>query len=270
MDHQDNQAPITVLQITDTHLGEKPGSSLLGLDTDSSFIQVHELVTQQCGKADWLLATGDISNDGTVASYQRFQELSSSLAHQRVWLPGNHDDLLNMASATDDGPEMRKLIELDHWVIVMLNSAVPGKVGGNLSESELQFLEASLEQHSKKHVLVCMHHHPIKSGCAWLDYQQIANSEALFDIIHRFSNVKALLWGHIHQEIDRMEGDIRLLATPSSCIQFAPNSEDFKLDRNTPGYRWLELYPDGRLETSVSRLPIESIANIDYHSVEGY
>jgi Icc protein len=44
------------------------------------------------------------------------------------------------------------------------------------------------------------------------------------------------------------------MASPSTCIQFAPNSEDFKLDERAPGYRWLRLHDDGRIETGVSRI----------------
>ena len=38
-------------------------------------------------------------------------------------------------------------------------------------------------------------------------------------------------------------------------MQFAPSSNDFATDTQAPGYRWLRLYDDGRIETAVSRLP---------------
>ena len=269
MDDPNCHTPVQVVQITDPHLGEAPGSPLLGLNTDDSFLQVSALASEQRKSVDWLLATGDISNDGSVASYQRFRQLSSNLAKQVRWLPGNHDDLLAMAEATEDGNELDKVIKLDHWHIVMLNSAVPGQVGGALAESELLFLRAALEQAKGKHVLVCMHHHPIKSGCAWLDQQQVANADDFFAVLDDFDHVRAVLWGHIHQHIDTERNGVRLLATPSSCVQFAANSEDFKLDRQAPGYRWLELYANGHLETGVCRLESADLG-IDYDSAQGY
>ncbi len=51
-----------------------------------------------------------------------------------------------------------------------------------------------------------------------------------------------------------MRNGVRLLASPSTCIQFAPGSVDFKVDTTAPGYRWLRLHDDGRLETAVSRV----------------
>ena len=36
--------------------------------------------------------------------------------------------------------------------------------------------------------------------------------------------------GHVHQESDAVISGIRMLTTPSTCVQFAPGSEDFALD----------------------------------------
>ena len=41
-------------------------------------------------------------------------------------------------------PPERRLVNLGAWVIVLLDSAVPGQVYGNLEKSELAFLEQAL------------------------------------------------------------------------------------------------------------------------------
>jgi Icc protein len=96
----------------------------------------------------------------------------------------------------------------------------------------------------------------------------LRNPDPLFAVLDRFTQVKALLWGHIHQEFDQLRNGVRLLASPSTCVQFAPGSEEFQVGNESPGYRWLRLYPDGRLETGVSRVTgIEFV--IDY-TIKGY
>jgi Icc protein len=82
----------------------------------------------------------------------------------------------------------------------------------------------------------------------------LRNPDALFAVLERFPQTRALLWGHVHQEFDQQRGGLRLMASPSTCIQFAPNSEDFGLDSLPPGYRWLRLLEDGQIETGVSRI----------------
>ena len=73
-------------------------------------------------------------------------------------------------------------------------------------------------------------------------------------MLARYPQVKAVLWGHVHQEFDQQAAGIRWLATPSTCIQFTPRSADFAVEEKAPGYRWLRLYADGQLETGVSRV----------------
>ena len=75
----------------------------------------------------------------------------------------------------------------------------------------------------------------------------------MFAIVERYPQVRGLLWGHIHQTWDELREGLRLMATPSTCIQFAAQSEDFKVSEEQPGYRWLRLHADGRLETGVER-----------------
>ncbi len=44
------------------------------------------------------------------------------------------------------------------------------------------------------------------------------------------------------------------MATPSTCVQFQTTCANFTLDTVSPGWRWLELHPDGTLTTEVCRL----------------
>ena len=57
-----------------------------------------------------------------------------------------------------------------------------------------------------------------------MDSIGLHNREALFEVLDRFSCVKALLWGHIHQAFDSERRGVRLLATPSTGVQFAPRA----------------------------------------------
>ena len=59
-----------------------------------------------------------------------------------------------------------------------------------------------------------------------------------------------------------------MLSTPSTCVQFEPESDEFSVEKIPPGYRWMQLNPDGSIDTRVSR--VEGIDfEIDW-SVKGY
>ena len=89
---------------------------------------------------------------------------------------------------------------------------------------------------------------------SWLDAIGLDNPEPFFDLLGKHSQVRAVVWGHIHQAFDQRYHGIRLLGVPSTCAQFAPHTESFTQEMTPPGYRWLELFPDGRIETAIQRL----------------
>jgi len=63
--------------------------------------------------------------------------------------------------------------------------------------------------------------------------------------------VCAVLWGHVHQAFEGERRGVRLLATPSTCAQFLPESDDFAVDHRPPAYRLLELRADGTMATAL-------------------
>ena len=73
-------------------------------------------------------------------------------------------------------------------------------------------------------------------------------------VLAQFNNVKGILYGHIHQEVDGYWQGYQTMATPATCIQFKPDSNYFALDTLQPGWREIELHPDGRIETRVKRI----------------
>jgi Icc protein len=99
--------------------------------------------------------------------------------------------------------------------------------------------------------MVCLHHHPVPMDSRWLDSVGLTNAAQFLNTIDRHQNVRAIVWGHVHQTHDSLRKGVRLLATPSTCAQFLPRAQDFTVDQRPPGYRTLELRADGSLLTEV-------------------
>jgi Icc protein len=260
--------PAFLVQLSDSHLFGEAHGTLLGMNTRDSLQKVIELVRVQQSQIDLLLATGDLSQDGTLASYQQFRELTRQLDAPARWIPGNHDEPQIMAEAAVQSALLDSVVDIGNWRVTLLDSAVPGSVPGYLQDEQLQLLARSLSEAPERHHLVCLHHHPVSIGCAWMEPIGLRNPEAFFEVLDRFPQVRAVLWGHVHQEIDQLRNNVRLIASPSTCIQFEPGSEDFKVGEQAPGYRWLRLLPDGRLETGVERVTGFDF-QVDYGS-DGY
>lgn len=264
-----NEQPVRLIQITDTHLGPLSSESLLGLNTDQSLEDVLQLITSEQPAFDYLVCTGDIASAGHNVCYRRFIDIvrryfSAPLA----WIPGNHDSAIMMTQLSVSPLPEARLIVLGNWRIILLDSSVPGQVYGNLAESELEYLARALDENNGKHIMVMLHHQPLPVGSAWIDQYVLRNDDAFFAITDRSPDIRAIVWGHVHQEFSRQRNSVHLYATPSTCVQFKPNCDDFSVDTAMPGYRWFDLHPDGHIETGVSRVTGKQYT-IDYKSA-GY
>ena len=92
-------------------------------------------------------------------------------------------------------------------------------------------------------------------GSRWLDTVGLRNAAAFFAVTDRHPQLRAIVWGHVHQASDQLRNGVRLISTPSTCAQFLPAADTFTLDTRPPGYRWLDLHPDGTIQTSVVWVP---------------
>ena len=260
--------PLQIVQITDPHLRKEPDGTLLGMNTRESLDAVMDLVRENHPNPDVVLATGDIAQDGSVEAYRQFEQRMAFFKCPVYWFAGNHDSWPEMNQIIAGTQAAEREFHDRGWNLIFLDSAVPGKVHGFLQPKELDLLDRSLRAHPDEHALVCFHHHPIDIRCNWLNPIGLRNADAFFSVLDRYQQVKGVLWGHIHQELDEEREGVRMLATPSTCIQFEPRSKDFSVGRQAPGYRWLELYPDGRIDTGVIRADHIDF-NVDYGS-RGY
>lgn len=262
--------PLRMVQLSDFHLFADRDGKLLGLNTQLSLERVLDQVCRERPRPDFVVATGDLSQDGSYQSYQRLKETLTVLDTPIYWLEGNHDKPASMLRALESeaGRVSPCVAEEGAWTLVLLDSTIPDQVPGELFDDDLRFLDDALARARGEHVLVCLHHHPVPMGSRWLDTQVVASAEKFFRVIDAHPRVRGILWGHVHQEYDAVRNGVRLLAVPSTCVQFKPGSDHFAVDDANPGYRWLELWPDGRIDTAVRR--VEGIPfKIDL-SVKGY
>jgi Icc protein len=246
---------IRLLQLTDPHLMASPADLILGVNTDVSFSAVLAAARAE-ENIDLILLTGDISGCENASSYQRMVQLMQNCSIPSLWLAGNHDNLALMQKTAKQ--YLQRSIEIGDWLIVTLTSSAPNVIGGKLSASELAALGQALTDSSAGNVLLAVHHHLVDIGSAWIDPQKIINADELFTIIEADKRVKVIVHGHVHQASDVDHYGIRLLATPSTWAQFAPNSEQFRVDpEGQPGYRVIDLHDDGQVETEVKRIAVD-------------
>jgi len=268
---ENNNQSYRLIQITDSHLYADRDTIFDGLNTYDTLKDVVDLVVSQEQSIDCLLCTGDLAQDSSIGAYQNFLAAMSALDAPQLWIPGNHDIRSNMQQALEqDSINLKRSVQLGDWRVIMLDSSVEGQVYGLLDQKELADLDLELadSERSNAHVLVCVHHNCLPVEASWLQQHCLKNSDEFFSILDKYSHVKGVLYGHIHQEFEVDRNDVTVMATPSTCIQFHPSNPDFTIDNQNPGYRWLDLMPDGEIKTGVESIVAKSY-NIDFAST-GY
>lgn len=249
-------APLQVIQLSDTHIQSKQGGQLWKVDVDANLVAVIQRLKTHHWPADLILVTGDLVQDEGAAAYRRFYEFLAPLKVPVYCLPGNHDDPAILSQTLVDNLVCQKShIIAGNWQFILLNSTLKDSPGGYLAKSELLFLDRMLATYTKHHTIVCLHHHPVRVGSAWLDTMTVSNSAEFFAIVDNYPHVKAVIWGHIHQAYAQQQRGIALLSAPSTCVQFQPGQATPIADTVTPGYRWFELQEDGHFTSGVERIP---------------
>ena len=249
------QGDLPLLQITDTHLFSDREKDLLGIKTVQSYEAVIEHASRYSSDCLGVLSTGDLSQDHSPQSYIDFTTLIKTLNMPCYWLPGNHDlQSVMLPSLLQLGLAQTRQIVSEHWQIIMLDSQVEGYVYGELADQQLDFLQQALNEYPEKYALICLHHHVLPVGSQWLDQHILKNSQPFLDIIESFDNVRAVLAGHVHQASNILHAGISFMTTPSTCVQFKPNSDGFALDTKAPGYRYLSLNKNGDITTCIERI----------------
>lgn len=247
-----------VLQISDPHLMSGPADTLRGVPTAKALKSVVNEAHRRFPDPDRVVWSGDLSHEHSVAGYKLLREIAADWVDRSLFIPGNHDDRGGLRQVFDQVPgtgseDVCFRCRLQEWLLIGLDSHVPGDLSGELSKQTITRLESWLSADPERPTLIFLHHPPRAVGSAWIDAIGLRNPEPLRSLLKRSPGVKGIFCGHIHQVYEGHFSGVPLYATPSASFQFKPGRAELQLDVVPPGFRWIKL--DGnRFETGVIRL----------------
>ena len=252
----DNIYIMRIIQITDSHIYGDTVSNFDGINTKNSFEKVLQKI-QTFKKPDLVVATGDLSMDGSTQSYAWLHKRLAKIDAPKVLIPGNHDKQDALASEFGSTCFLKYgSIVNDSWCFHFLNTAHAGSHSGRLLSQDLSVLDSSFYENREVFHAIFMHHPPVKVGSIWLDGMGLINSTEFWSTLEHVPNVKLIVCGHIHQELDIVSKNVRVLTSPSTCLQFKPLTSEYSADSLAPGFRVIDFLANGRFVTDVIRVPI--------------
>ena len=243
-----------LIQITDTHIFGNSDKRLVGTDTRDTLLKVLKKVSET-KNVSRLIVTGDVSMDGSENSYEWISRQLEGTGKDFWVLPGNHDDIQKWSLVF---PQHLRCFPATHienpWKLIFLNTQIPGQEYGGLAPKSLSFLKREIHAGDASFIAIFMHHPPFNVGSNWIDAIGLkVGKDEFLDLVSE-TKVRLVVSGHVHQEASLKFCSAEFVTTPSTCVQFLSNSYDFALDEKSPGYRFICLFEDGRVETKVSRL----------------
>lgn len=242
-----------ILFISDSHLFHHRNELLFGTNPFEGLQIVTGSLSRNEKPFDLLVAMGDLSHDGSAESYRDFQALTENIANEVIWVAGNHDDFSGLDPAMT--PYLKDTWNRENWHFLFLDSSQKESGEGFLDADELEKLKAFLENHKEEYLIICLHHQPEAVGSKFIDDLGLRNKNEFWALLEGRTEVKAVLFGHVHQEVDNMVQGIRLLSVPATSVPFKPGSDEFAIDRPKRGYRTASLQPDGTFRTATVMIP---------------
>ncbi|WP_460802550.1 metallophosphoesterase family protein [Microbacterium sp. GXF6406] len=183
---------------------------------------------------DLVVISGDVSEDGSVASYERIRDAVIPWAAEHgartVFAMGNHDvrDSFRrvlgggqpdageqLLPGTDPHRPVFSVAEHDGWRVIVLDSSVPGAGYGAVDEEQFAHLHTALETRAKNGTIVVVHHPPVRAQTHLLQALALddAHGRALIGIL-RDSDVRVVLSGHYHLPITEFVSGVPVTVAP--------------------------------------------------------
>ncbi|WP_432545627.1 metallophosphoesterase family protein [Kineococcus sp. SYSU DK004] len=195
-----------LLHLSDTHLLADAGLHQGAVDTTAALGDVLAGLGG-LGALDAVVVSGDVSEDGTPASYAAVRALVEGFARPRgaavVWAVGNHDARTPFAAGLLDRPDhdpdepVDAVVDAGGLRLVSLDTSVPGAGYGELRPAQLERLAELLRGGAPRGTVV-VHHHPVLPAPTVLhEALRLQRPHELLDVV-RGTDVRVLLSGHYH------------------------------------------------------------------------
>lgn len=216
------KSDFTFVQISDSHIGFNKAANPDVVSTLQAAIAKINAMPQS---PSFILHTGDLSHLSQPEEFDTLeQSLKSAKAEKVFYVPGEHDVLNGNTKVYLDrfgkGTQGNGWYSFDYngvHFIGLVNVVDTSEGGlGVLGAEQLQWLEKDLKGLSASTPIVVFAHIPL-----WTIYPQwgwaTKDSEQAISLLRRFGSV-SVLNGHIHQTIQKVEGNITFHTAMSTAF----------------------------------------------------
>jgi len=247
-----------LFQFSDLHI-VPDGQQLYGtVDTLANLVAALDVVELSHIRPAALVFSGDLTEAGEPESYERLKSVVAPVAERldapAIYAMGNHDLRANVREILlgETGTDLDAELDTVHWIedlrVITLDTSVPKRIEGELSDGQLEWLRAELATPAPAGTVVVMHHPPFPVRVTLQPFV-LAAPESLADVL-RGSDVRIILCGHAHQSAGGSLAGIPVWVSGATSYRLDALSPNLKGLGGTVLSR-VDLYADCAVATQV-------------------
>ena len=208
---------LRILHMSDTHLFGDDTLHYGVVDTTAALRRVLDRAAE-LDDVDVVVLSGDLSDDGSPASYRLLRELVDPWAAARsatvVYAMGNHDLRDGFEEVLG---ERRGVATVRGVRLIHLDSSVPGYGYGELDAASLQWLRGELAEEAEPSAgagtVVVLHHPPVPASTPLLAALELTRPEEVLRVCAD-AGVRLILSGHYHHSLVTRAHGVPVVVAP--------------------------------------------------------
>lgn len=227
-----------IVHLSDLHISYE-GNEIWETDTLSHFKHAVEIIGK-ISNIDAIIITGDLSNDGSRWSYEYIYKTLKQLNIPTLCCPGNHDNIEMMSMMNLNIFHTNNYeTNINGYDLLILNSTIPEMSRGMFSEDDMSWIERRLEN-SQNPTIIAFHHPCVDPG-GWLNRKLLENRNDFVQLVSKYRNVKLVLYGHIHYNIQHLINGCCYSAAPSIGFAFDKDLPKFQIASGQEGFNLISI-----------------------------
>lgn len=223
-----------LIQISDCHVVSAPKLVSGRLDTRLLLARAVDRISadlEKIGPVDGVVVTGDISDDGSIDSYETFLSVMEPIGVPVFLIPGNHDKRESMfevfgAPVQGQSEKFQWVRRFDDMQLIGLDTVVPKSGGGAIDAVTLDFLSETLSESPEVPTLIALHHPPFNSGVGFMDAIGLRGFDELREALGQSRAEIRLICGHLHMLVAASLGQHIAISSPATCSSFDTDYRD--------------------------------------------
>lgn len=191
--------------LSDLHLSQTPVAGVLP-DADAIVDDIVRDVCRIRECLDFVVVSGDMTDDGDPASFQRFETLFGTIGLPVFMVPGNHDGPAGYYRYRDTSKQFaawditKRVVTLSGLRLIGIDTCIEGETTGQIDADTLHLVQQEIVQHGSNPLIIVMHHPLISPGMRDFDaVARLDGSDEMLEILCLSGAPQIILAGHVHR-----------------------------------------------------------------------